>query len=238
MKKVTILIIALLMWGVLPTFSQSSDFPTNKFSIGLIGGLNFADMHFPNNSFADQEISTLLGFGVGAILDIRFSENFFLRIEPMYLQKGCTIKEGTNPVNQPGGQINSSSIEFPILIQYAFGNRIKPYLIAGPTLGYNLQSEVEFDLTGLKFKGDLKDVTETFDFGLTFGGGVLVPAGFGIIFLEGRYVYGLINQRKSGTVTVSSNGLQFELDADKDQDKYTNRGFQLLAGISIPLDSN
>jgi len=238
MKKVTILIIAILTWGVLPAFSQSSNFLTNRFYIGIIGGINFADMHFPNNSPGGQEISTLLGFGAGAILDIRFTENFFLRMEPMYLQKGCTIKEGTNPLDQPGGQINSSSIELPILLQYAFGNSIKPYFVAGPTLAYNLEQEIEFDLSGLNFKGDLKDVTESFDFGLTFGGGVLVPAGFGIIFLEGRYVFGLINQRKTGTATVSSNGLEFELDADKERDKSTNRGFQLLAGISIPLDSN
>ena len=229
---------AIIAWGVLPTFSQSSDFPTNKFSVGIIGGINFADMHFPNNSPGGQETSTLLGFGAGAMIDFRFAEDFFLRVEPMYLQKGCTIKEGTNPVNEPGGKIKTSSIEVPILIQYAFGNRIRPYFTAGPTLGYNFDSEIEFDLSGVTFSGDAKDVTETFDFGLTFGGGVLVPVGFGIISFEARYVYGLINQRKSGTVTVSSNGLEFDLDADKEQDKSTNRGFQLLAGISIPLDSN
>ena len=236
MKKVTCLIIAFLMWGILPAYSQSSDFQSNKFSIGIIGGLNFADMYFPNSQGPDdQEITTLLGFGAGAVLDIRLSENILVRIEPMYLQKGGKIEEGTDRVNQPEGQINLSYIEIPLLIQYTFGNRIKPYLIAGPTLGYNLTSEIEFDLTGLKFTGDLKEVTETFDLGLTFGGGVQVPVGIGTIFLEGRYSYGLINQRKSGTVTVSSNGFEFELDSDKEEDKYTNRGFQLLAGVLFPL---
>jgi len=235
MKKVTYLIIALLMCGVLPAYSQSSEFQTSKFSLGIIGGLNFADMHFPNQDADDQEISTRLGFGIGAVLDIRISEKIFARIEPMYLQKGGKVEEGSDPVNQPEGQINLSYIEIPLLIQYTFGNRIKPYLIAGPTLGYNLTSEIEFDLTGLKFKGDLKEVTETFDLGLTFGGGVQMLVGFGIIFLEGRYSYGLLNQRKSGTVTVSSNGLEFELDADKEDDKYTNRGFQLLVGVLFPL---
>jgi hypothetical protein len=37
---------------------------------------------------------------------------------------------------------------------------------------------------------------------------------------------------------VSSNGFQFELVADKEEDKFTNRGFLLLAGISIPVGSN
>jgi len=84
----------------------------------------------------------------------------------------------------------------------------------------------------------LKEVTETFDLGLTFGGGIQMSVGFGILFLEGRYSYGLINQMKSGTTTVSSNGIQFDLTLDKEEDKYTNRGFQLFAGISIPLGVN
>jgi len=236
MKKVSYLIIAFLLCIPLPVTSQSSDSNTNKFSLGIIGGLNFADMDFPNSQgLDDQEITPLLGFGAGAVLDIRLSENFFVRIEPMYLQKGGKIEEGTDPVNQPEGQIKSSYIEVPLLIQYTFGKKIKPYLIAGLTVGYNLTSEIEFDLTGLKFEGDLKEVTELFDLGLTFGGGVQTPVSFGIIFLEGRYSHGLIKKRKSGTVIVSSNGFQFEMEADKEENKYTNRGFQLLAGVLFPL---
>ena len=236
MKKTTWLIIAILMCGILPAHSQSSDFQTNRFSLGIIGGLNFADMHFPNHQGdEDQRINVLLGFGVGAVLDIRLSKNFFARIEPMVLQKGGKIEEGPDPANQPEGQITSYSIEIPLLIQYTFGEKIQPYIVGGPTVGYNLKSEVEFDLTGLKFEGNMKGVTETFDMGITFGGGVQVDAGFGIIFLEGRYTYGLLNQRKSGTVAVNSNGFQFNLDSDKEEDKYTNRGFQLLAGVIFPL---
>ena len=126
MKKTICIIIAFLICGVLPAYSQSSDFQTNKFSLGFIGGLNWADMYFPNSQGPDdQEITTLLGFGAGAVLDIRISENILARIEPMFLQKGGKIEEGSDPVNQPEGQINSSSIEIPILIQYTFGTSVK-----------------------------------------------------------------------------------------------------------------
>jgi len=141
----------------------------------------------------------------------------------------------TDVVNQPEGQIRSSSIEIPLLIQYAFGNKIQPSISAGLTMGYNLKSKIEFDLTGLNFTGNMKDVTATFDLGITFGGGVQVPVGFGTIFLEGRYAYGLANQRTTGTTTVISDVYQFDLQSDKEEDKYTNRGFQLLAGILITL---
>ena len=238
MKKVTYLVLAIVLFGLHPSYSQTSDFQSSKFSIGILGGMNLAKMNLPNQNSDDQDISSLLVYGGGLILDIRISENIFTRIEPTYLQKGSTIEEGTDAVNQPEGKIKLSSIELPILIQYTFGSRIKPYLVAGPYIGYNLKSEIEFEMTGLKFKGDMKEVTETFDFGLTFGGGVQAPISFGIFFLEGRYSYGLLNQMKSGTTTLISNVLEFDLTSDKEEDKYTNRGFQLLAGITIPINNN
>jgi hypothetical protein len=153
----------------------------------------------------------------------------------MYLQKGCNIKEGNDPVNQPEGRILSGAVELPVLIQYRFGNSVRPYLIAGPSFGYNLNSQIEFELTGLSFEGDMKDVTEVFDLGFSFGGGVLVPIRFGQIFLEGRYTHGLLNQRKSGSVIMRSNSIEVELETDKEEDKFTNRGIQLMLGITFPF---
>lgn len=236
MKKITYIIFALLLCGFMQAYPQAQEEPTEKISLGIIGGINFADMYFPNSQDEDdQRITALPRFSAGAVLDIRLSKHLKARIEPMYLQKGGNIEEGQDVVNQPEGQIRNSSLEVPVLIQYAFGNKIQPYLIAGPTMGYNLKSEIEFDLTGLNFTGDMKDVTATFDLGITFGGGVQVPAGFGKIFLEGRYAYGLMNQRTTGTTTVSSNGFQIDLPSDKEEDKYKNRGVQLFAGVLIAL---
>ena len=236
MKKIAYIILTLLMCGFLQVYPQAQEEPSEKISLGIIGGINFATMHFPNSQDADdQRITTLPGFGAGAVLDIHLSKNLYARIEPMYLQKGGKIEEGQDAANQPEGQIRTSSIEIPLLVQYAFGDKIQPYLIGGPTVGYNLKSEIEFDLTGLEFTGDMKDVTATFDLGITFGGGVQVPVRFGTIFLEGRYVYGLINQTTTGTTTVTSNGFQFDLSSDKEEDKHTNRGFQMFAGILINL---
>jgi len=236
MKKIAYSIITLLMCGFLQVHSQVQEEPSEKISLGIIGGVNFSTMYFPNSQDADdQRITALPGFGAGAVLDIRISKNLHARIEPMYLQKGGKIEEGQDVVNQPEGQIRTSSIEIPLLIQYAFGDKIQPYLIAGLTAGYNLKSEIKFDLTGLNFTGDMKDVTATFDLGITFGGGVQVPVGFGKIFMEGRYVYGLINQTTTGTTTVKSNGFQIDLPTDKEEDKHTNRGFQVFAGILISL---
>ncbi len=236
MKKVYCFIIAFILCGSLPVPGQSSEFQSSKFSMGVVGGLNFANMYFPNSQDPDDQETTMhTGFGAGLVFDLRLSEKLFAHIQPMYLQKGCNIKEGNDPVNQPEGEINSAAIEIPVLIKYTFGNKIRPYIVAGPSLGFNLKSEIAFELTGFKFKGDMKEVTGPFDLGITLGGGVQVPLGFGIIFLESRYTHGLINQRKTGSVLLDSDGVTFELPTDKDEDKYTNRGVQLMLGITFPF---
>lgn len=236
MKRIPHFIIVFILCGAIPAIAQSSDPQANRFSIGIVGGLNFTNMHFPGSQDSDdQETTMLTGLGAGLVFDFRLSEHLFAHIEPMYLQKGCNIKEGSDPMNQPEGKIKSAAIEIPVLIQYMFGSKIKPYIVAGPSIAYNLKSEVKFDLTGLSFIGDMKDVIESFDFGMSFGGGVQVPLGFGLLFLEGRYTHGLINQRKTGSVMLVSNGLEFELETDKNDDKYTNRGIQLMLGITFPF---
>ena len=238
MKKVTYLVFAIVLFGLQLSYSQTTSVHKDNIHIGILGGMNVAMMNIPNQSSDDQDISNLLVYGGGLTFNVRFSENIFARIEPMYLQKGTTIKEGADAANQPEGKIKLSSIEIPIMIQYSFGNDISPFLVGGPYLGYNLKSDIEFELTGLEFTGDMKEVTETFDFGLTFGGGLQIPMNFGMLFLEGRYSFGLINQMKGGTTTLKSNILEFDLISDKEEDKYTNRGFQILAGITIPLGNN
>ena len=55
MKKVTYLTIVFLLWGAFTVHSQLSDFQTNKLSVGVIGGLNFASMYFPNHQGADDD---------------------------------------------------------------------------------------------------------------------------------------------------------------------------------------
>ena len=235
-KKIVSVSFALVFLTGLYSYSQSSDSHTKKHSFGVLGGINIANMNFPNSQGPDdQEITPLLRFGVGAILNVYLSEHFNARFEPMYLQKGCNIDEGTDAVNQPGGQLKVSSIELPILIQYSFGKTLKPYLIAGPTFGYNLESEIEFNITGLEFNGDMEEITAAFDLGIAFGGGIQVPVRIGEIFLEVKYSYGLINQRESGSVTLESGILQMVMETDKANDKYTNRGIQIMAGITFPL---
>ena len=234
MKRAIYFIVTIaVLYGSYPVYSHRAGFHDNRCFFGLMGCVNFADLQGPDSG--GQELTTLALFGSGIVFDIHLWKNLSIRMEPLYIQKGGKIQEGTDPINQPGGQINSAFIELPFLIKYAFGNRFKPFGVAGFTAGYHLKSDITFHTLGQTFTGDLKKVTETFDFGWTFGGGIELVLNRLIFFLEARYTIGLTNLQKGGTVNMSSGAMDIDITFDKVENKYKNKGFQLLTGVGFPI---
>jgi hypothetical protein len=182
MHKLTYLVAALLM--------LLFNLPTNaQHRIGVVGGLNFADAEV---EIAGQpaDVSSRTLFGLGGIVDLRLSKNFGLQLEPMYLQKG-----GASTDIQPGVEfrLKSSYVELPIFFKAEFGNTVRPYLMAGPSVAILLQADLEAELGDIIFKGDAKNATESVDFAAAFGAGVNYPLGRSAIFLEARYFLGFTN---------------------------------------------
>ena len=236
MKKMGSLCIAILICSVLPGYSQTGEPRANRFSVGITGGLNLANIYFSGNQDSDkQDIRPLGRYGFGAVLGYSLSDYFDLLVEPMYLQKGGMIQQGSDPVAQPGGQIRTESVEFPLLMKNSYGDQFQPYLLAGVSVGFNLKSEIEYDISGLQFTGDLNSVTQTVDAGLVLGVGIQMPAGKFKIFMESRYLHGMVNQRRSGTISLSSGTIQMDIVTDKDVDRYTSRGIQVMFGLILPL---
>ena len=232
MKSLLKIIIIILMCSSLSAFAQS----TVKYNAGFIGGMNISDLYFENNQGAnDQDISSLTLFGAGAVFDIKLSDNSSLLFEPMYLQKGGKIEEGSDPMNQPPGEIISAYFELPVLLKLTYGEEFKPYILLGPSFGYLLSSDLEMKLAGYNFTGDFSTVMEDFDLGLVIGLGLQYPVDFGNLFIEAKYSYGLLNQMKGGTVTIKDQGIEIDLDVDKEADEFINRGFQIMVGMTFPL---
>jgi hypothetical protein len=226
MKKIILISVVLLM----AVYGQTAN---NKINIGIIGGINVnsAEVEILEEG-ADVSSNTVIG--IGGVLDLRFNQNLGLRFEPMYLQKGI----GKTELNiQPGIDWYSSSsyLEIPVLIKAEFGERVKPYLLIGPSIGILLDSEVKAKLNNLTFKGDSKSVTENIDLSLSFGGGFIYPLNNLSIFIEGRYLLGLSNNIKGGTFEISTKNVAEEIEWSKDTDTLLNRGFLLMLGITIPI---
>ena len=229
MKIITCFLVTILA----VSFAQS---PVAKLQVGPIGGLYFtsADVEIAKEG---ADVSTSTGFGIGGIFDWSLNQTFSLRLEPMYLQKDL----GKTELDiQPGveWELKSSYLELPVFIKAEFGNDIRPYIMAGPSFGLLLSSEVIVEVGGITFKGDSKNATENIDVSVAFGGGINYPMDRFSIFLEGRYSYGLTNNIKGGKVELSGGNVTQNIDWIKKTDKIIYRGFQIMAGVTFPLGNS
>jgi len=222
MKKLIYVSAALILLALtLPASPQ-------RCSIGLVGGLNFSEME----SNYDIELSGMTVYGIGGVVDISLSNNFILHIEPMYLQRGSELG-----ILEPfiDFSLKSTFIEVPLFLKAEFGSSIRPYFYAGPTIGFLLSSDININILGLNLTYDVKDLTESINFGIGFGVGLRVPLSSCSIFVEGRYTVGLTDMLKMGSIGIELDYISEELEIGVESWKYTNRGVQLMCGISVPV---
>jgi len=206
MKKMSVFFVLLLaLCIVLPASAQVH--------LGVLGGLNLANLSVDPDEGVD--FSSRTAFGFGGVLDYGLGEYIALHLEPMYLQKGTEAKEEGVDI-----EVKLAYLEVPLMLKYAFGTSgTKPYVIAGPTIGFNLSAKVKGSEGGVSAEIDVKDDIKSIDFGLAFGGGVSLPMGNNTIFVEGRYSLGLSDIN----------------DDSSDDTEIKTKGIQIMAGITFPL---
>ena len=190
-------------------------------SVGVIGGLNIANLNGKDPDGNKIDFSTRAVGGAGAVVDISLSENASLVLEPMYLEKGA------NEADEEGSAaLKATFVELPVLFRIAFGSAsTRPYLFAGPSVGLRTSSELDFGDGSI----DLKEVTSSTDVSLAFGGGVKFLLENFAICLGGRYALGVSDIFKGGTVTILGESFQIS-----DADIKTN-GVQIMLSILFPV---
>lgn len=180
---------------------------------GMYGGVK-AGANFANVSDVDNS-STRTGFMGGLFVGKDVNPQFGFRVEGLYVQKGAkfdvpAIGGGTTEVTA-----KADYIEFPILFVYNLSNSetMGFNLFAGPTLGFNVSAKLE--------DTDVKDDTESFEFGAAIGAGLIKKmAGGKGITLDARYSLGATGTGKEDL----PNG-----------DNPKNRGIGIMVGYQIPI---
>lgn len=203
MKKVFFMAIIWIVLAVSPVQAQ--------WNIGGLINIGNSTVNVDPNPDS-EDYSGLFGFGIGAVLDRSLTGPLELHAEPMFLQKGTTIDDEGDEVN-----FRSSYFELPIMLRYNFQSQgnITPYAMAGPSFGYLLGAK--FKAGGSEF--DAKDQFKSADVGVGFGGGAKIPQDSFELFVEARYVLGLVNVNND----------------ESDGTTVKNRGVQVLFGITIPF---
>jgi hypothetical protein len=180
--------------------------------VGAVGGVNVADMSGSEDWFYRTR------WGAGGVVEVDLSHDLALASRPMYLGKGSEGKLVILP-GEVGIRMDLSYIEIPLLVKVsAATGGVRPYLIAGPSLGLRLSAETfreEFDTPGEK-REDAKQDTKSTELSLNAGVGVGLNVGQAYGFVEGVYAWGLT-------------------DVSKAEGTSKNRGMQFRVGITLRL---
>lgn len=196
MKKIPLILICSGFIFANVTFAQ--------INVGVIGGVNITDVDI---SDVEDNINTgtRSGFGIGGVLNLSLGPKLKLVFEPMYSQKGAELLFVDNP--EFLGTIikfNIDYIEIPIMVRIELGNStMKPYVIAGPTIGFVLSSKIKLSALGIDIEADLDNVVKSVDIGIGFGGGLSFPIGSNSLFIEGRYLLVLTDIVDDGTFDLA-----------------------------------
>lgn len=205
-------------------------------SLGLKGGVNFADITTPEISLVnipDTKINK--SFTVGAVAEFGIANGFAIQTEANYTKKGFIINERIPlelaDIPLPIGvkvTTDLNYIEVPVLAKYNFGNgKVGGYITAGPTMSYASSGRfrtaanfiIDINVIDQKFDFDELNISK-FDIGASIGGGGTVNIGSTKLFVDARYTHGF---SKLDNIPV--------IDLD-----FKNKNFALTTGFLIPLN--
>lgn len=190
-------------------------------TIGAFGVLNSSDLS--GDAPDDYSYGGKTGFGFGLIGEFHLTDDVWLSVQPMSLPRGAAIEEKLDDEEEPTkiADLSLNYIAVPVLAKFVtVGGKV--YVISG----FNFSFLTSANLKGVEEgdeEEDVKDAVESFDVAVDFGVGGQLPAGRIKIMLEARYEQGLLNISKENLVE------------DALQARVRSSGFQLLAGILLPL---
>jgi opacity protein-like surface antigen len=218
------LFLSLLLAFALPIAWTPSAHGQVDLKPGLRVGLNSASFAGDNDKFiegvADQlagggfsgEITDgrRLGFTAGGFLVVDFAGPFAVQPELRYIQRGYTFETDLNSLSEPiESTMRFDYIDIAALARYDIPlGGFTPHLIAGPTLGFNVNAEIESEGSGASSTNDLSDETNGTDFGLELGAGAEFGLGGTALTVDGRIGIGISDvNNEDDDITLRNSGL-------------------------------
>lgn len=187
-------------------------------AIGLVGGLNRSSI----KGDAPDKISygNKTGLVLGVLGEFRLADDVFLQIQPTLTQRGTSLGVDVAGQKEPvdSGSVSLDYVSVPTLVKVVAGNG-RTFVTSGLDFGILTGAT----LTEGSNEEDVKDRLRDFDVAVNFGFGGVVFAGRPNVTLELRYSQSLVN-------LVTSETTEESLPA-----RFRSSGFQLLAGVLLPL---
>jgi len=150
--------------------------------IGVKGGLSLAEFSGGDNVFDEVEGSRK-GLVAGAFLAFPLGGPLSLQPEALFAQKGTAYDFPDIETT-----IQLDYVEVPLLLKARFGVFVRPYVFAGPYVGFRLSAKALGDAgEDGEEEVDFEDQSKGTDYGFVGGAGLEI----GVFLVEGRYARGL-----------------------------------------------
>ena len=187
------------------TIGQNYKFPPNKpeydlqkWHFGFTLGPEFLDLNIVNNNTTtySEVVTPGVGFHVGIITSRRLGELFNIRLIPSLALSYTDIKsEIDNELNTT--EIKTTYLSLPVLVKYKAIriNNIRPYMIAGANLKYDLATDFALPITLKKL-----DTTLELGFGSDF---YMQTFRLGVEFRFGIGIFNILQERPEGDTSTN-----------------------------------
>lgn len=183
----------------------------NSLHFGIQGGLCFGNLS-TEPDLIPFDLETVTRGSGGAHVEFGLTGHVFLEGRVTFTQKGA---KGTVPGAGLDLRFLIDYVTVPVLLKVKGGGRLRPFLLAGPEIGFKTGAKVRVSLGDQSQEEDVDDDVNSTDFSASFGAGLEIPAGKVDVFLEGVYSLGLkdVSDADDGEVKtrafVVSAGLRF-----------------------------
>jgi hypothetical protein len=222
--------------GALILFPLATDaVAQTSWEIGLRAGMGGAKLtgddveaftfYLDESTYVQGDIGDMrMGFVGGGYATAHINEQFAVRLEALYLQKGGK----GDLVGEIGGTpfalemtFKLDYVEFPLLAVVSFpaGSSGTFDIFAGPAVSFNLSAEIEAKAGGQSASEDLEGVSSV-DFGGVLGAGFTLALTSVDLFADARWEWGFTSIDDS------------EIEAD-----IKNSAFGFMVGVGFPLGS-
>lgn len=187
--------------------------------ISVWGGVN--NSSFGGNPPEDAGYGDIRGLAAGANLDFHPSTDFVISLEPSFEQRGSTIdihlEEGLEDTTLKF-KVKQNYFGLGLMFKVNAGN-----FFVGSGLSAQLLSSAKLDYESQE--KDIKDKFINYDALAFFNIGYKIPIGGPSLFVELRYIQGLINIRSD----------ENESDTEIYLSNFKSTGLRLSTGILVPL---
>jgi opacity protein-like surface antigen len=177
MKKVLLIVVVTLL-GLGNVSAQ-------EVKLGAKLGLNLSSLR------SDMDFDSKIGFNLGVFAEINLSDKLIFQPELLYSTQGASFEQSFDS-NSFKVTNSVDYLNIPLILKYGVTDKL--FLEFGPQLGFLLSGESKYEET---FGGettseteDIKEFTNSIDFGLNFGVSFDIAEN---IMIAARYNLGLSN---------------------------------------------